>query len=323
MARSLGVPKFIARRLLLGVVTMVIVSIVVFSATQLLPGDAASAILGRNATKKSLDALTKQLGLDKPAVTQYLHWLKGIVTGNPGKSYAAKVPITSYISDRVVNSLFLLFLASIFSIPISLWLGQYSARNRDTTSDGILSNVMLGLASVPEYVIGMMLIAVFSVRVWHLLPAVSVIDIGKAPWTDMKGLILPTITLVLGAVPYIARTTRASLIEVLESDYVEMARLKGAPEKTVMWRHAFPNALGPVFQVIALNIAYFAAGVIIVESLFNYPGIGLTLRDAIKVRDIPVIQFLVVTLAAVYVLTNIAADVATVLVTPRIRTRLS
>ena len=138
----------------------------------------------------------------------------------------------------------------------------------------------------------------------------------------MKGMILPTAVLVIGAVPYISRVVRASMIEVLESDYIEMARLKGAPESVVLRRHALPNALGPVFQVIALNIAYFAAGVIVVEALFNYPGIGGALRDAVRVRDIPVIQFLVMVLATVYVVTNLAADVATVLVTPRLRTRM-
>jgi peptide/nickel transport system permease protein len=218
--------------------------------------------------------------------------------------------------------LFLLVLASVVAIPMALWFGGYSARKRDTAFDNVTSNTMLALASLPEFVVGIVLVLVFSVRLWHVLPAVSAIGIGKGPWSDMKGMVLPTATLVIGAVPYISRVVRASMIEVLESDYIEMARLKGAPEKTVLWRHALPNALGPVFQVIALNIAYFAAGVIVVEALFNYPGIGGALRDSVRVRDIPVIQFLVMVLASVYVVTNLAADVATVLVTPRLRTRI-
>jgi peptide/nickel transport system permease protein len=322
MSNNVGVARFVARRLALGLLTMFIVSLVVFAATQLLPSDPAQSILGRNATAASVKALRQELGLDKPKLTQYTNWLKGIVTGDPGRSYAAKVPITSYIKDRVVNSLFLLVLASIVSIPMSLWLGAHSARKRDKTFDNVASNTMLGLASVPEFVIGIILIIVFSTRIWHLLPAVTQTDIGQGPWTNMKGMILPTAVLVLGAVPYISRTARASIIEVLESDYVEMARLKGAPERIVLWRHAMPNSLGPVFQVIALNVAYFAGGVIVVEALFNYQGIGGALRDAVNTRDLPVIQFLVMALAAVYVLTNIAADVATVLVTPRLRTRL-
>ncbi len=322
MSNNRGVARFVSRRLAYGLLTLFIVSIVVFAATQLLPSDPAQSILGRNATTASVKALRHELGLDQAKFTQYTKWLKGVVTGDPGRSYAAKVPILSYIGDRVVNSLFLLLLASLISVPLSLWLGAYSARKRDKTFDNVASNVMLGLASVPEFVIGIILIIVFSTQVFHILPAVTQTDIGKGPWTNMKGMVLPTAVLVLGAVPYISRTVRAAMIEVLESDYVEMARLKGAPERTVMWRHAMPNSLGPVFQVIALNIAYFAGGVIVVEALFNYQGIGGALRDAVRTRDLPVIQFLVMALAAVYVLTNIAADVATVLVTPRLRTRL-
>ncbi len=322
MSNNRGVLKFIARRLALGVLTLFVVSVVVFTATQLLPSDPAQAILGRDANTASVAALRSKLGLNHSAFYQYTHWLKGMVSGNPGDSFNARQPILDYIGDRVVNSLFLLVLASLISIPASLWLGGYTARRRDTTFDNVTSNAMLAFASLPEFVVGIVLVLVFSVRVWHFLPAVSAIGIGQGPWTDMKGMVLPTATLVIGAVPYISRVVRASMIEVLESDYIEMARLKGAPEKVVLWRHALPNALGPVFQVIALNIAYFAAGVIVVEALFNYPGIGGALRDSVRVRDIPVIQFLVMVLATVYVITNLAADVATVLVTPRLRTRI-
>src|SRR4051795_4593655 len=322
MSNHRGVLRLIARRLLLGVLPLFIVSLVVFAATQLLPSDPAQAILGRDANPASTAALRIKLGLDHSAFYQYTHWLKGIVTGNPGDSFNARQPILQYIGDRVINSLFLLFLASVISIPLSLWLGSYCARKRDSTFDNVVSNAMLAVASLPEFVVGIVLILFFSVRGFKVLPAVSSIGIGKGPWSDMKGMILPTAVLVIGAVPYISRVVRASMIEVLESDYIEMARLKGAPESVVLRRHALPNALGPVFQVIALNIAYFAAGVIVVEALFNYPGIGGALRDAVRVRDIPVIQFLVMVLATVYVVTNLAADVATVLVTPRLRTRM-
>lgn len=322
MSNNRGVLLFITRRLALGIVTLFVVSLVVFTATQLLPSDPAQAILGRDANPTSVANLRTKLGLDHTAFYQYTHWLKGIVTGDPGDSFNARQPILDYIGDRVVNSIFLLVLASVISIPLSLLLGAISARRRDSVFDNVTSNTMLALASLPEFVVGIILVLLFSVRVWHFLPAVSAIGIGEGPWSDMKGMVLPTTTLVIGAVPYISRVVRASMIEVLESDYVEMARLKGAPEKLVLWRHALPNALGPVFQVIALNVAYFAAGVIVVEALFNYPGIGGALRDSVRVRDIPVIQFLVMVLAAVYVFTNLAADVATVLVTPRLRTRM-
>jgi peptide/nickel transport system permease protein len=317
-----GIWKFIIRRLLLAVLTIFIVSVVVFGATQVLPSDPARAILGRNATPESVSALQELLGLNRPVLDQYLGWVGGLVTGDPGLSFNARIPIMDYIGNRVLNSLFLLVLASVISIPLSLVIGAYSARKRDTTFDHVTSNAMLALASLPEFVTGMFLVILFATHFWKVLPAVAQIPLGQGPWNHLDQMVLPTAVLVLGAVPYIARTARASIIEVHESDYIEMARLKGASERLVLWRHALPNALGPVFQVIALNIAYFAGGVIVVEFLFNYPGIGSALAASVRVRDIPVIQFLAMVLAGVYVLTNLAADLATVLVTPRLRTRL-
>ena len=322
MSNRLGILQFIVRRLLLGVVTLFVVSVFIFAATQALPSDAAQTVLGRNATPASLKHLREQLGLDRPLLNQYFGWLWGILRGDPGESTATGVPILDYIDDRVISSLFLLALASAISIPMSLLIGALQARHRDSTFDQATSFTTLGLASIPEFVIGMILVIVFATVQWKLLPAVAQFGTDRA-WQHMDQMVLPTATLVLGAVPYISRVTRAALIEVLDSDYVEMARLKGAPERTVLWRHAMPNSLGPVFQVIALNIAYFAGGVIVVEYLFNFPGIGGALSAAVGSRNIPVIQFLVMILATVYVLVNLLADVATILVTPRLRTRVS
>ena len=322
MSNGLGVAKFVLRRILLGLLTLLLVSIIVFAATQALPSDPATAILGRNATPASVGALREALGLDRPLLTQYFDWLGGILTGDPGESFNARVPILDYIGSRVINSLFLLVLASVATIPLSLLLGAVQARRRDRTFDQVSSFSMLGLASIPEFVTGVILVILFSTGLFKVLPAVTQIGTDR-PWSHLDQMVLPTLTLALGAIPYISRVTRAALIEVLESDYVEMARLKGAPERVVLWRHAMPNSLGPVFQVIALNIAYFAGGVIVVEYLFNYPGVGGALSASVRVRDIPVIQFLVMVLAAVYVVTNLIADVATILVTPRLRTRVS
>lgn len=322
MSNWKGLARFVVRRIALGLLTLLVVSIIVFGATQALPSDPATAMLGKEATPASVAALTEQLGLDRPIVEQYTSWLGGIVQGDPGTSFMAQVPILDYIGRRVGNSLFLLVLATAVSVPVSLLLGAVQARRRDGRFDKVSSFAVLGLASVPEFVIGVGLVIAFATRGVKLLPAVTQIGDGR-PWQFMDQMILPTITLVLGAVPYISRVTRAALVEVLESDYIEMARLKGAPERTVLWRHAMPNSLGPVFQVIALNVAYFAGGVIVVEALFNYPGIGGALQAAVRVRDIPVIQFLVMVLATVYVVTNLIADTATILVTPRLRTRIS
>ena len=317
-----GISKFICKRLLIGELSLLIISIIIFGATQLLPSDVAQAVLGRDATPERLAILREQWGLDRPITTQYLDWLGGIIRGDPGKSFVTNVQITSYLSDRVVNSLFLLLLATSISVPLSLMIGGMTARRRDSVVDGVTTNTMLVLASLPEFVVGLTLVIVFSTGLWNWLPAVVQLDAEARPWTEMKQMILPTITLVAGAVPYISRVTRISLIEVLESDYVEMARLKGAPERTVLWRHALPNALGPVLQVIALNVAYFAAGVIVVEFLFNYPGIGGAMRAGVRANDVQVVQFLAMILAGVYVVTNLLADVGTILVTPRLRTRV-
>ena len=185
-----------------------------------------------------------------------------------------------------------------------------------------MSNQLLVLASMPEFVVGSLLTVLLATNVWHLVPAVSRIRPGQSPWSDADGLVLPVLTLVLAVTPHVGRTMRAAMIDVLESDYVEMARLKGLPERKVLWRHAFPNALGPTLQVIALNIAYLAGGAVIVETLFNFRGIGIALRDAIRDANAPVVQFVAMLIALIYVVSNLFADVVTILVTPRLRTRL-
>ncbi len=201
-------------------------------------------------------------------------------------------------------------------------IGAYAALRRDRAFDNASSAGTLILAGMPDFVIGTLLIVLFATNVFHVLPATVRIRPGEPPWSDWKGLVLPVATLTLAVVPYVARVMRASTIEVLESDYVEMARLKGIPERTVLWRHALPNAIGPTFQVIALNIAYLVGGVVLVETLFNYTGIGLALVDAAREANLPVVQFLAMLIAAIYVVTNLLADVGTILVTPRLRTRL-
>jgi peptide/nickel transport system permease protein len=194
---------------------------------------------------------------------------------------------------------------------------------REKAFDTISSNLMLVLAALPEFVVAVLLVIVFATTVFPgLLPAISPIQPGERPWNDPKELILPTATLVIVVSPYVARIMRASMVEVLESDYVEMARLKGMPERTVLVRHALPNAIGPVFQVIAINLAYLAGGIVIIEYVFNYSGIGSALQDAVVNHDVPVVQALAMLIAAVYVVVNLLADVATILVTPRLRTRL-
>ena len=266
---------FILRRLGLGLLVLVLVSVLVFAATQALPTDPARSILGRTATPASLKALREQLGLNKPVIQQYTDWLTGLLHGDLGMSLAAREPVATYLHDRLINSAFLVFLAGIISIPISIAIGAYAALRRDGLFDVSSSVGTLLLAALPEFVLGVTLVVVFATTVFpHLLPGVSYLAPGARPWDHMEEMILPTLTLVLAVTPYVARIMRASMIEVLESDYVEMARLKGVPERLVITRHALPNALGPTFQVIAINLAYLAGGVIVVEYVFNYAGIG-------------------------------------------------
>jgi peptide/nickel transport system permease protein len=233
------------------------------------------------------------------------------------------VEIWSFMGERVVNSLFLVILAAAVSIPVSLAIGAYAALKRDKSFDTASSYTSLIFAAMPEFVVGTFLVLLFSVKVWHLFDAVSNVRGDTRPWNDLGAMVLPVATLVLVVMPYVARATRASVIEVLESDYVEMARLKGLPPRTVLWRHALPNALGPTFQVIALSLAYLFGGVVVVEKLFNYPGIGSALVEAIPAHNVPVVQFIAMFIAAVYVACNLFADVGTILVTPRLRTKLT
>jgi peptide/nickel transport system permease protein len=317
-----GIPGFVVRRALLGLLTLFLVSVVVFAATQALPGDAARAILGRTATPDSLAALRKQLHLGQPVLQQYGHWLYGFVRGDLGNSLAAQQPVTTVLGKRLENSAILVLLAALISTPFSIMLGAVSARRRDRPFDHAASVVMLTLAALPEFVVGIGLVVLLGTTVFTILPAVSLIPPGDTPWQHARELVLPTLTLVIAVFPYTARIMRASMVEVLESDYVEMARLKGISEQRVVWRHAVPNAIAPTIQVTALNLAYLAGGIVVVEYVFGYAGIGSALVDAVHNRDVPVVQALAMLIATVYVVLNVLADVAAILVSPRLRTSL-
>jgi peptide/nickel transport system permease protein len=312
--------KFILRRILFGLLTLLLVSIVVFAATQALPGNAARAILGRNATPERLAALTQQLHLNQSVFAQYWHWLSGVLTGNLGTSAATQQPVSQLLSGRIANSAFLVLVAAAVAIPLSILLGVLMATRRDRSTDHIISTSTLALAALPEFVIGIGLALIFATNVSHILPAVSLVPPGEHAWNVANVVVLPAATLVLAVTPYISRIMRGSMVEVLESDYVTMARLKGLSNRTVIWRHAVPNAIVPAIQVSALQLAYMAGGVVVVEAVFTYPGIGASLVDAVGNRDIPVVQALAIIIAAVYVVVNLIADILTIMFTPRLRT---
>ena len=308
-----------ARRLAIGVLTLFLVSVIVFLATEVLPGNAAFAVLGRSANPARLHALEHQLHLDQSVPAQYWSWLSGLFTGRLGTSLANGQPVWGLIEPRLINSAVLVFVTGVIGTVLGVTLGAIAALRKDGWFDHITSVVVLAVTSLPEFVVAIVLVILLSTVVWHLLPAVSLLPPGTYAWSQPELLVLPVATLVIVIVPYILRMMRAAMVEVLESDYVEMARLKGVPEWRVVLVHALPNAIAPTIQVIGLNFLYLAGGVVVVEYVFNYPGIGQGLVFAVDNRDIPVIQFIVVVLAAFYVCVNIASDVVALLATPRRR----
>jgi peptide/nickel transport system permease protein len=304
--------RTIVRRLLLGLLTLFLVSVVVFAATQLLPGDAARAVLGRDATPDRLAAFRREFHLNESWLQQYWSWLSNLLTGNPGTSIANGLPVWSGVEPRIVNSLYLLIVVALVGIPLSIALGVWAALRRDHLFDHATSTITLAAAALPEFVVAIALIILFATIVLQVLPPVSLVAPGTSVWSHPTVLVLP--------VAYIYRMCRGAMIEVLESEYIEMARLKGTPRRVLLLRHALPNALAPTVQAIALTFAYLAGGVVVVEYIFGYPGIGQGLVNAVNARDLPTIQLIVLILAAFYVLVNIIADVIVILVTPKLRT---
>ena len=316
--------QWLARRVGLAVLTLWLVSILVFVATTAL-GDPVRAILGKDygADKARVAQLTAQLDLDEPLVTRYVHWLGGLLTGDAGQSIASQRPVGELIGDNVVNTLVLVALSALVMIPVAFGIAMLSANYRRRRGDTIIQTALLTLAGLPEFVIGILLVAFFSTTVLHVLPAVTIASPGVRPWSAPSTMVLPVLTLVLAVAPYVSRIVRSTLLEVLDSDYVELARLKGIPERVVMRKHALLNAVVPGVQVIALQLAWLAGGVVVVESLFNYPGVGFQLVDSVRNHDIPMVQALSMIIAAVYVVVNLVADLLSILLTPRARTAIS
>jgi peptide/nickel transport system permease protein len=315
--------KHIAWRVVLGFITLFFVSVLIFMATNLLPGDPARAILGPRATPEKLAVLREELGLNRPVAVRYASWLGDLARGDLGTSLAGmKQPVTKVIGRRLYNSFLLVLFSALVSVPISMGVGAYTALKRDTKLDGTVTLGTLTLSALPEFVIGIALILLLSTQVFHLLPPISRLDPFSSYLGQMDLFILPVITLTLAVLPYIVRMMRASTIEVLESEYISMARLKGLPEALVMRRHSLPNAVVPAIQGTAMQLAWLAGGIVVVEYLFAYPGVGSALVDAVSNRDYPVIQALSLILAATYVFLNLGADILTILITPRLRTGL-
>jgi peptide/nickel transport system permease protein len=312
---------WILRRALLSLLVLFGVSILIFVATQALPGDPAVQILGHTATPEQLDELREQLGLDQSLVYQYLTWLGNVLTGSLGQSLTSPQSVGTLLVDRGLASLALVLASALIAIPVAVLVGSVAAVRRDRTLDHATQGIFLVLTALPEFVIGLGLLILLGTTVSTVLPPVALIPSGGAAFTHPKELALPVITLVLAVLPYLTRLQRAAMIDVLESDYIQMARLKGLPERTVVRRHALRNSLVPVVQGSALTLIYLTGGIVAIEYLFAYPGLGSALTTAVAGRDLPVVQAIVLLLASVYVVVNLVADLLTVLLVPRLRTR--
>jgi peptide/nickel transport system permease protein len=318
--RGLGGPllKMIAQRIALGVLLLWAVSVLIFAGTQILPGDVATAMLGQQATPEAVANIRAQLGLDKPAPVRYFEWLAGAVQGDFGKSYTNRQDIATNIGRRLGNTLFLAAAAAAIAVPLAIFLGVLAVRYRNTLFDRILSIATLSTVSLPEFFAGYLLILLFAVKL-RWFPSTATIRDTMSFGQQLYVITLPTLTLVLVVVGHMMRMTRAAILNVLSSAYVETAELKGLTPSRIIWRHALPNALAPIINVVALNLAYLVVGVVVVEVIFVYPGMGQYMVDHVAKRDVPVVQACGLVFATVYIGLNILADVLAVLANPRLR----
>ena len=309
----------VAGRVLFSILTRLIVSLIVFSVLEVLPGDVATRILGRDATPEALDLLRAKLGLDDPAPVRYLHWLAGLLSGDLGQSLVSSRPVTEILGPRIYNTILLSAYAFLLYLPLTLVPALIQAVRRDRPVDHAFSVLTLVLLSVPDFLLATILLFTFVVVV-PVLPAISLVDHSSSAVDYLRAMTLPALTLAIVMAVYAVRMLRDNLIEVLDSDYVRMAELKGLSAKRVLLRHALPNALVPTLNITALNLAYLVGGVVVVEKVFSYPGFGSLLVDSLQLRDLPVIETTVMIAALVYVGANLVADIAAILLNPRLRT---
>jgi peptide/nickel transport system permease protein len=312
------IANIVLKRLGLGLITLFVISIIIFGAVELLPGDLAQAVLGQGATEQNLAAFREQLGLDRAAPVRYIEWLGGAVTGDFGNSLISQKPVAETIGPRFANTLFLALYAACIAVPVALFLGVLVALFRNSVFDRVANVLTLTSISSPEFFLGYILILLLAVK-GDFFPAIAKIDDGMTLLEKLNRTFLPALTMVLVVVAHMMRMTRASIINLLASPYVEMARLKGVPAWKVIVKHTLPNAWAPVINVIALNLAYLITGVVLVEVVFVYPGIGQMLVDSVSKRDFPVVQACCLIFAATFILLNLAADVGSILTNPRLR----
>lgn len=311
--------RLVISRVALSAVTLLLVSLLIFMILEALPGDVATRILGRDATAKALEVLRDQLHLGEPAINRYLHWLGDLLHGDLGVSLATGRPIADVLGPRIINTLQLSLLAFALYLVLAIVPAIIQATRRGSLVDNAISVVTLVLLSLPDFLLATILLFLFAVAM-PILPALATVsDTGS--WLDnFRAMILPAVTLAIIMAVYAIRVLRDSLIEVLRSDYVRLAELKGLRPRAVLWCHAIPNAIVPALNVTALNLGFLIGGVVIVERVFSYPGFGTLLIDALQLRDLPLIKATVMISAAVYIAANLLADICAILLQPRLRT---
>ncbi len=306
-----------AQRIALGLLTLFTISLIITFAVELLPGDLAESILGQGATPETVKVFRAELGLDKPAYQRYLSWLGGMATGDMGVSLANKREISELVGIRLNNTLFLGGVAAVFAIPLALILGILAALYRNTLYDRAVNIFTLTSISFPEFFVAYILILFFAIK-FGWFPGISNVSTDLPFDEKLYRSLLPAVTLTLVVVAHMMRMTRASIINLLASPYIEMAHLKGISPIKIILRHALPNALAPIVNVIAINLAYLVVGVVIVEVVFVYPGLGQLLVDSVSKRDVPVVQACSMIFASVYILLNLSADIISIITNPRL-----
>lgn len=319
------VVKTVLHRLALGVVTLFVVSVVIFTAVQLLPGDFGEAVLGQAATEETKAAFRRELGLDKPAVLRYFDWLGGVLTGDFGTSFSGRAAsgvdrsreVADLIAPRLWNTLFLACYAAVIAVPLALIMGITTALWRNSIYDGVANASALTTISFPEFFVAYILILLLA-SLNPVFPSLANVDSSISFWDRVYTLALPALTLTLVIVAHMMRMTRAAIINLLASPYIQMARLSGAPPREVILKHALPNAWAPIATVIAFNLAYLVVGVVVVEVVFVYPGVGQLMVDAVTSRDIPVVQACAMIFAATYIMLNLIADIIGIVTNPRL-----
>ncbi|RWC46928.1 MAG: ABC transporter permease [Mesorhizobium sp.] len=315
---SSPIVKLVAQRIALGILLLLAVSVLIFAGTQILPGDVAQAILGQSATPESLANLREQLGLNDPAFIRYFRWLGGVVTGDLGTAMSSGQDIATSIQGRLWNTLFLAFWAAVVAVPLAIILGLIAVRYRNGWVDKLISGLALASTSFPEFFIGYVLVYFFAVK-YQIFPGISTVYDGMPFGERLQAIMLPAAALTLVVLAHMMRMTRAAILNVMQSAYVETAELKGLSAFSVIRRHAFPNAIAPIINVVMLNLAYLIVGVVVVEVIFVYPGMGQYLVDHVTKRDVPVVQAVGLIFAAVYISLNIIADIAAIVANPRLR----